>query len=188
MAHAKEILIVDDEVGIRELLSEILQDEGYRVALAENAGEARAYRQRQQPALVLLDIWMPDTDGVTLLREWAAGGQLTRLHYHAVGAPGSRTPLTLEVKGARDLQGQNLPVRLVHGSIEVLKDDDTDRVRGSCCGLDRLVLEDVYCALEMSVELRPVDLIMDMDGVNGVNARDAAIIIQRLSAAARTGQ
>ena len=72
MATAKEILIVDDEVGIRELLSEILQDEGYRVALAENASEARAYRQRQQPALVLLDIWMPDTDGVTLLREWAA--------------------------------------------------------------------------------------------------------------------
>jgi len=77
MALAKEILIVDDEVGIRELLSEILQDEGYRVALAENASEARAYRQRLQPALVLLDIWMPDTDGVTLLREWAAGGQLT---------------------------------------------------------------------------------------------------------------
>ena len=77
MAIAKEVLIVDDEVGIRELLSEILQDEGYRVALAENASEARAYRQRQQPALVLLDIWMPDTDGVTLLREWAANGQLT---------------------------------------------------------------------------------------------------------------
>src|SRR6185295_15066462 len=77
MAIAKEILIVDDEVGIRELLSEILQDEGYRVALAENASEARAYRQRQQPALVLLDIWMPDTDGVTLLREWAASSQLT---------------------------------------------------------------------------------------------------------------
>src|SRR6187431_2311227 len=77
MAHAKELLMVDDEVGIRELLSEILQDEGYRVALAENAGQARAYRQRAQPALVLLDIWMPDTDGITLLREWAAAGQLT---------------------------------------------------------------------------------------------------------------
>ena len=77
MAQSKEILVVDDEVGIRELLSEILQDEGYRVAVAENAGEARAYRQRQQPALVLLDIWMPDTDGVTLLREWGASGQLT---------------------------------------------------------------------------------------------------------------
>jgi two-component system, NtrC family, nitrogen regulation response regulator NtrX len=77
MPQPKEILIVDDEVGIRELLSEILQDEGYRVSLAENAGEARSYRARNQPALVLLDIWMPDTDGVTLLREWAAGGQLT---------------------------------------------------------------------------------------------------------------
>ena len=76
-AQAREILIVDDEVGIRELLSEILQDEGYRVALAENAGEARAYRQRQQPALVLLDIWMPDTDGVTLLREWGSSSLLT---------------------------------------------------------------------------------------------------------------
>jgi two-component system nitrogen regulation response regulator NtrX len=74
---ASEILIVDDEIGIRELLSEILQDEGYRVSVAENATEARAYRARQQPALVLLDIWMPDTDGVTLLREWAAAGQLT---------------------------------------------------------------------------------------------------------------
>ena len=77
MIQAKEILIVDDEVGIRELLSEILQDEGYRVSVAENATAARAYRVRQQPALVLLDIWMPDTDGVTLLREWAAAGQLT---------------------------------------------------------------------------------------------------------------
>src|SRR5215831_5166819 len=77
MTPAKEILIVDDEVGIRELLSEILQDEGYRVSLAENATEARAYRTKQQPALVLLDIWMPDTDGVTLLREWAASGLLT---------------------------------------------------------------------------------------------------------------
>ncbi|MGH8800304.1 MAG: sigma-54-dependent transcriptional regulator [Casimicrobiaceae bacterium] len=71
------MLIVDDEVGIRELLSEILQDEGYQVSVAENAGEARSYRLRTQPALVLLDIWMPDTDGVTLLREWAANGQLT---------------------------------------------------------------------------------------------------------------
>jgi two-component system, NtrC family, nitrogen regulation response regulator NtrX len=77
MLQPHEILIVDDEVGIRELLSEILQDEGYRVSVAQNAGEARSYRTRTQPAMVLLDIWMPDTDGVTLLREWAANGQLT---------------------------------------------------------------------------------------------------------------
>ena len=75
--HLREILVVDDEVGIRELLSEILQDEGYRVAVAENAQEARSYRARTQPALVLLDIWMPDTDGVTLLREWGSSGLLT---------------------------------------------------------------------------------------------------------------
>ncbi|NLR76569.1 sigma-54-dependent transcriptional regulator [Leeia aquatica] len=72
-----EILIVDDEMGIRELLSEILQDEGYRVKLAENAAQARTYRNQQRPDLVLLDIWMPDCDGITLLKEWARAGQLT---------------------------------------------------------------------------------------------------------------
>jgi len=71
------ILVVDDEVGIRELLSEILTDEGYDVHLAENAEAARAFRLLRRPDLVLLDIWMPDTDGVTLLKEWAGGGQLT---------------------------------------------------------------------------------------------------------------
>src|SRR5713226_302006 len=72
-----QILVVDDEVGIRELLSEILADEGHQVVLAENAGSARRLRERQRPDLVLLDIWMPDTDGITLLKEWAASGQLT---------------------------------------------------------------------------------------------------------------
>ncbi len=71
------ILVVDDEVGIRELLSEILVDEGHQVTLAESAGEARRQRERQRPDMVLLDIWMPDTDGITLLKEWAASGQLT---------------------------------------------------------------------------------------------------------------
>lgn len=74
---AKEILVVDDEMGIRELLSEILFDEGYRVHLAENAEQAREFRRRQAPDLVLLDIWMPETDGLTLLKEWAAEGLLT---------------------------------------------------------------------------------------------------------------
>lgn len=70
------ILVVDDEVGIRELLSEILIDEGYDVRLAENAGAARRHRNELRPDLVLLDIWMPDTDGITLLREWHAAGHL----------------------------------------------------------------------------------------------------------------
>jgi DNA-binding NtrC family response regulator len=71
------ILVVDDEIGIRELLSEILGDEGHLVVLAENAKQARLAREVEQPDLILLDIWMPDTDGVTLLKEWAAKGLLT---------------------------------------------------------------------------------------------------------------
>jgi two-component system, NtrC family, nitrogen regulation response regulator NtrX len=72
-----QILVVDDEVGIRELLSEILSDEGHSVQVAENATAARSLRARARPDLVLLDIWMPDVDGITLLKEWATGGQLT---------------------------------------------------------------------------------------------------------------
>ena len=64
-----QILVVDDEVGIRELLSEILRDEGHQVRLAQNASEARQIRGRLRPDLVLLDIWMPDTDGITLLKD-----------------------------------------------------------------------------------------------------------------------
>ncbi|MEW6099744.1 MAG: response regulator [Pseudomonadota bacterium] len=71
------ILVVDDELGIRALLSEILTDEGHTVELAENAAQARAFRERSRPDLVLLDIWMPDVDGITLLKEWGASGQLT---------------------------------------------------------------------------------------------------------------
>ncbi len=71
------ILVVDDEHGIRDLLWEILNDEGHNVELAENAAQARSARSRERPDLVLLDIWMPDTDGVTLLKEWSSNGLLT---------------------------------------------------------------------------------------------------------------
>lgn len=71
------ILVVDDELGIRALLSEILSDEGHTIELAENAQQARAARERSRPDLVLLDIWMPDVDGVTLLKEWGSTGLLT---------------------------------------------------------------------------------------------------------------
>jgi DNA-binding NtrC family response regulator len=71
------ILVVDDEMGIRELLNEILTDEGHSVVSAQNADEARKARENLEPDLVLLDIWMPDVDGVTLLKEWSNNGQLT---------------------------------------------------------------------------------------------------------------
>jgi len=68
---ASRILVVDDEADIRELLQEILSEEGYEVEAAANAAEARAARAVNSPDLVFLDIWMPDTDGITLLREWS---------------------------------------------------------------------------------------------------------------------
>ncbi|OGS74933.1 MAG: two-component system response regulator [Gallionellales bacterium GWA2_55_18] len=73
----KQILVVDDEIGIRELLSEILFDEGYQVHLAENAAQARAYRLEREPDMVLLDIWMPEVDGIALLKEWVEQDLLT---------------------------------------------------------------------------------------------------------------
>jgi DNA-binding NtrC family response regulator len=69
---ASRILVVDDEADIRGLLKEILSEEGYEVDVAANAGQARASKAKQTPDLVLLDIWMPDVDGITLLREWSA--------------------------------------------------------------------------------------------------------------------
>ena len=71
------ILVVDDEMGIRALLSEILTDEGHTVEVADNAATARLVRERLRPDLVLLDIWMPDVDGITLLKEWGGQGKLT---------------------------------------------------------------------------------------------------------------
>ena len=71
------IRVVDDELGIRALLSEILTDEGHTVELAENAVQARQVRDALRPDLVLLDIWMPDVDGISLLKEWGAAAQLT---------------------------------------------------------------------------------------------------------------
>ncbi len=73
---ASRILVVDDEADIRATLREVLIDEGYEVDVAADATQARAARRRAAPDLVLLDIWMPETDGITLLREWSAQGAL----------------------------------------------------------------------------------------------------------------
>ncbi|PPD17830.1 MAG: transcriptional regulator [Methylotenera sp.] len=74
---SRNILVVDDEIGIRELLRDILEDEGHHITLAENAQAARDARLKQRPDLVLLDIWMPDCDGISLLKEWGNAGLLT---------------------------------------------------------------------------------------------------------------
>lgn len=78
MTTAPHILIVDDEPDIRSLLKEILEDEAYSVTTAEDASSARAARRNQRPDLILLDIWMPDVDGITLLKEWSEEEPLTQ--------------------------------------------------------------------------------------------------------------
>ena len=70
------ILVVDDERDIRELVKEILEDEGYEVATANNGQEARRARRVRRPDLILLDVWMPDIDGISLLKEWSEEGGL----------------------------------------------------------------------------------------------------------------
>lgn len=72
---AHHILVVDDEPDIRSLVQDILADEGYQVESAPGAAAARAALRAKRPDLVLLDVWMPDTDGISLLREWSQGGQ-----------------------------------------------------------------------------------------------------------------
>lgn len=70
------ILVVDDEPDIRNLIQEILEDEGYVVSTADDGKSARQILHTYQPDLILLDIWMPDVDGITLLKEWAESGEL----------------------------------------------------------------------------------------------------------------
>ena len=73
---ATNILIVDDEEDIRSSLKDILEDEGHKVFLAENAVSARLIKNKEDIGLILLDIWMPDCDGITLLKEWANTNQI----------------------------------------------------------------------------------------------------------------
>ncbi|MBL4762760.1 MAG: sigma-54-dependent Fis family transcriptional regulator [Gammaproteobacteria bacterium] len=75
-ALESHILVVDDEPDIRNLLQEILEDEGYHVSIADGAQAAREQRRAQRPDLILLDIWMPDTDGISLLKEWQETGAM----------------------------------------------------------------------------------------------------------------
>ncbi len=128
------ILVVDDEPDIRQLVQEILEDEGYSVSVAENAAAARAARRSRRPDVTLLDIWMPDTDGISLLKEWSDSGQLetpvimisghgtvetaveaTRLGaYDFIEKPLSTAKLLLTVRHALEasrLQSENIGLR-----------------------------------------------------------------------------
>lgn len=113
-----DILIVDDEIGIREVLQETLEDEGYTVALAENAEEARQLRNQTRPAMVLLDIWMPDSDGITLLKEWAKNGQLNMPVVMMSGHGSIDTAVEATKIGALDFLEKPIPLQKLLSTVE----------------------------------------------------------------------
>ena len=123
--ESKQILVVDDEIGIRELLSEILFDEGYQVHMAENAEQARVFRNEHEPDLVLLDIWMPDTDGITLLREWVEQDLLTMPVVMMSGHGTIETAVEATRIGAVDFLEKPIALQKLLSTIaKALKDDE----------------------------------------------------------------
>lgn len=118
----KNILVVDDEAGIRELLSEILFDEGYGVLLAENAEQARQQLELHNPDVILLDIWMPDMDGLTLLKEWVEQGQLNMPVIMMSGHGTIETALEATRIGAADFLEKPVALKKLLATVEnVLK-------------------------------------------------------------------
>ena len=156
------IMVVDDEVGIRELLSEILIDEGHAVVLAENAKAARQARASQRPDLVLLDIWMPDTDGISLLKEWGAGGQLTMPVVMMSGHGTIDTAVEATRIGAVDFLEKPIALQRLLGTVKkALRNDAPARRHGvSLKDFARLKsLHDFSRRLEQAAKKTPVILI-----------------------------
>ncbi|EGY52657.1 sigma-54-dependent transcriptional regulator [Neisseria shayeganii] len=149
--RSSDILIVDDEVGIRDLLSEILQDEGYTVTLAENAEEARQLRNQTRPAMVLLDIWMPDCDGITLLKEWAKSGQLNMPVVMMSGHASIDTAVEATKIGALDFLEKPIALQKLLATVErALKHGEVQAA--SSMSLDKLGNSEVIKALNQQLE------------------------------------
>lgn len=149
--RSSDILIVDDEVGIRDLLSEILQDEGYTVTLAENAEEARQLRNQTRPAMVLLDIWMPDCDGITLLKEWAKSGQLNMPVVMMSGHASIDTAVEATKIGALDFLEKPIALQKLLATVErALKHGEMQAA--SSMSLDKLGNSEVIKVLNQQLE------------------------------------
>ncbi len=113
-----EVLVVDDEPGIRDLLQEILADEGYEVRVAENGEQARAALRSKSPDVILLDIWMPDVDGLSLLKEWVAAGQLTMPVVMMSGHGTIHTAVEATRLGACDFLEKPIPYKKLLQTLE----------------------------------------------------------------------
>ena len=165
--RSSDILIVDDEIGIRDLLSEILQDEGYTVTLAENAEEARQLRHQTRPAMVLLDIWMPDCDGITLLKEWAKNGQLNMPVVMMSGHASIDTAVEATKIGALDFLEKPIALQKLLSTVDrALKYSKMQAASG--LSLDKLgnspVIQDLNRALEAAAKQTSPQLLIGEPG------------------------
>lgn len=146
------ILVVDDEPDIRSTVKEILEDEGYDVVLAGNAAAAREAHARSQPDVVLLDIWMPGTDGISLLREWAAAGALAACPVIMMSGHGSvETAVEATRLGAWDFIEK--PISLAKLLLTIERAREASRLRRENEGLRRhlaLPLEPVGASAAMT--------------------------------------
>lgn len=147
-----EILVVDDEPGIRELMREILEEEGFEVRVAENGVAARAALDAKTPDLVLLDIWMPDVDGVTLLKEWKTQGRLTMPVVMMSGHGSVHTAVEATRLGAFDYLEK--PISYKHLLETVRKAMESRRARPTTSGnLDPLGQSEVIRRLTQRLNL-----------------------------------
>ena len=132
--RASQILVVDDEADIRGMVQEILTEEGYEVRVAGNAAEARAARAQGDPDLMLLDIWMPDMDGISLLREWTRDGALAFPVVMMSGHGTVETAVEATRLGAVDFVEKPLSLakllRTVEQAVESGRENRAKQVRG----------------------------------------------------------
>ena len=134
---ASHILVVDDEPDIRQLVRDILEDENYSVSIAENAAEARHALRDRRPDLILLDIWMPDTDGISLLKEWSEGRQLVCPVIMMSGHGTVETAVEATRLGAYDFLEK--PLSLAKLLLTVERALEADRLAQENVGLKRRV-------------------------------------------------
>ena len=146
------ILVVDDELGIRGSIFDILNDEGHEVELAENAAQARAARQAARPDLVLLDIWMPDTDGVTLLKEWRASGLLNMPVIMMSGHATIETAVEATRIGAQTFLEKPITLPKLLKAVNQALDNRPATLRGVVTARPRPVIAPMRTSSELTVE------------------------------------
>jgi two-component system nitrogen regulation response regulator NtrX len=140
--RASQILVVDDEADIRGMVQEILTEEGYEVRTAGNAAEARAARAHAEPDLMLLDIWMPDMDGISLLREWTRDGALSFPVVMMSGHGTVETAVEATRLGAVDFVEKPLSLAKLLRTVEQAVEGGKQK-RGRYAGRQRPALEPV---------------------------------------------